>query len=144
MASLRRDAIALSEDSMTTLVPCPSCDRHVKLDAGTACPFCNADLGRQTSEARNAAPAGGARRAALLAVSAALASTAFIACGDDSPTGGSASGGSSAGGQAQGGDNTGGEVAIGGAGGQETSGGGGAGGDGTGGNIAPPYGAPPV
>ena len=128
---------------MTTLVPCPSCDRHVKLDAASSCPFCAADLRGQRGAESNPAP-GGARRAALLAVSAALASTAFIACGDDSPTGGSSSGGSSEGGQAQGGDNTGGQVAIGGAGGQETSGGGGAGGDGTGGNIAPPYGAPPV
>ena len=129
---------------MTMLSPCPACDRHVKLDAGSSCPFCAAYLGAPGKQPSAGQAPGGARRAALLAVSAALASTAFIACGDDSPTGGSSSGGSSAGGQAQGGDNAGGQVAIGGAGGQETSGGGGAGGDGTGGNIAPPYGAPPV
>jgi hypothetical protein len=141
---------------MTTLVPCPSCDRHVKLGAGSVCPFCSSDLAERAREP-NAAPAGGARRAALLAVSAALASTAFIACGDDSPTGGSSTGGANAGGQAQGGqaqggqaqggNGTGGEVAMGGSGGQEPSGGAGGdgtGGDGTGGNIAPPYGAPPV
>ncbi len=134
---------------MTTLVPCPSCDRHVKLDGASNCPFCAADLREHGKQPSTTAPAGGARRAALLAVTAALASTAFVACGDDSPTGGSSSGGANAGGQAQGGqaqggDNAGGNVAIGGAGGQETSGGGGVGGDGTGGNIAPPYGAPPV
>jgi len=128
---------------MPTLVPCHACDRHVK--AESVCPFCGNNIVAAT--ARPATAALGARRAAMLAVSAALASTAFVACGDDSPTGGSSTGGQAQGGDAAGGspaEGGGGEVAIGGAGGQVTNGGGGSGGDGTGGNIAPPYGAPPV
>lgn len=134
---------------MSSLSPCPSCQRHVRSEP--SCPFCGAAIST-TSERHEVTR--GARRAAMLAVSAALASTTFVACGDDT-TGTGGSGG--AGGQAQGGEATqggGGQLASGG-GGAGTGGSGGAGGQGGvggaggsdggfGGMIAPPYGAPPV
>ncbi|NUP06845.1 MAG: hypothetical protein HOW73_12405, partial [Polyangiaceae bacterium] len=150
-----------------SLHPCPSCRRHVRREA--TCPFCGASLSQLPERAE---PMRGARRAALLAVSAALASTTFVACGDDTGTGNAGGGGQNAGGQNTGGQNNGGDnnggtnqggdpasggggtTSDGGAGGAPDGGGGaGTGGDGTGGdpdtggfggNIAPPYGAPPI
>lgn len=150
---------------MSSLVPCASCRRHVRAhhDASpSACPFCGAAVSATTQRAEPTNSGGRARRAAMLAVSAALASTAFVACGDDTTNqGGSNAGGESQGGQpgtggsggtttdggggnGNGGDGTGGD-GTGGDGGEGTGGdeAGGAGEGGTGGMLAPPYGAPP-
>lgn len=67
---------------MSQLVPCPACERHVRLST-PSCPFCDAALDVSSLEERYAsrrrgAPAG-AKRAAVFALGAGLAA----ACGDD-------------------------------------------------------------
>lgn len=67
---------------MSQLVPCPACERHVRLPS-SSCPFCDAALDASSLEDRYAsrrrgAPAG-AKRAAVFALGAGLAA----ACGDD-------------------------------------------------------------
>lgn len=63
---------------MTQLAPCPTCQRHVKIDE-TACPFCATPLELISTPAR-AMPAGWMGRAAVFAFGIAAS-----ACGDNDP-----------------------------------------------------------
>jgi hypothetical protein len=64
-----------------SLIPCPSCSRHVFTDACT-CPFCATRL-RVCEAPRAMAPAAGLSRAARVAAGAALVGVA--ACGSGTP-----------------------------------------------------------
>lgn len=131
---------------MSSLLPCPQCDRHV-LATEKACPFCGVSL-RLVATPGAAAPSSRLGRAARFAFGAAVAGTLVLTgCGDDD--GGTDSGTVSDGG---GGSDGGGDVDAGG----DTDGG--AGDDGgmmalyggppdagdDGGGPAPAYGAAPA
>jgi hypothetical protein len=144
---------------MTHLSPCPSCQRHVRADE--VCPFCGADLPPATPPAPE--PRHGLRRAAMLAVSAALVGGGAIDCGstvtDQQNAAGTGTG--TGGGGGQGGASTVGSTGANtgtGAGSVSSSeaasssssttasssgGTGGAPSTSSGGGIAPPYGSPP-
>ena len=137
---------------MTTLFPCPTCQRHVR--PGDLCPFCGATLG--PPPAGSIEPKRGVRRAVMFAATAALTAGATIDCGGDVETqstssntttsagGNGGDGGTSATGTTTSDSTT--ATAT------TTTSAGGAGGEGgtttsSGGNgagvILPPYGAPP-
>jgi hypothetical protein len=132
---------------MNDLVPCPSCNRHVrKLEA--SCPFCSAELSL-THLAPPTLPRARLSRAATFAFGASLA---VAACGGDTEEGkrgGGGSGGMSSSGSSSGGSagtsiagdlNTGGSaVAL--YGGPPAGSGGN---DNTAGGTVPPYGTPPA
>jgi hypothetical protein len=151
---------------MTQLIVCAGCNRHVRCDA-TTCPFCAVALPGAAAP-RPLEASRGMSRAAILALGAAIATSAPLGCSDEtddqtaangsgasgsgasgsgasgsgaSGSGASGSGASGGGGSGTGGDGTGGTA--GGAGGDDVGGMGGIGGQGGTGNIAPPYGAPP-
>jgi hypothetical protein len=71
---------------MSSLVPCPGCQRHLRV-AEVACPFCGADVSRQLApRARPAVSTAGLSRAAVLAIGAGLATAAvglLPGCEDD-------------------------------------------------------------
>jgi hypothetical protein len=67
---------------MTSLVPCPSCARHVRVEE-TRCPFCDGPLpARAPVAARGPSAPGRLSRAALFAAGATLAGAA--GCSSDS------------------------------------------------------------
>lgn len=119
-----------------SLVPCPSCSRHVRTTEG-ACPFCSAALPTDLSSRAIGVPKVRLSRAAAFLFGATMSVTA---CGDDEPDDGSSvalyGGPGGFGGEVAGG--AGGTGAAGGSGGLGGSGGatGGAGGEATGGGGA--------
>ena len=131
---------------MSHLVPCPGCQRHVRVSEA-ACPFCSAPLDLASTPAP-VLPTRRLGRSALFAFGATLAaSLAATSCGGDSDSGGSG-GSSGSGGGSTGGAGGSGGGSTGGSGGSATGGasggGGAAGADGGGGfaGAAPLYGMP--
>ncbi len=107
---------------MSHLVPCPSCQRHVR-HVETACPFCGAAVELASTPAPQM-PRTRLSRAATFAFGATLVGAALGACGGESE------GGGNTGGQSSAGQNTGGSSHAG------TSN------DSFGGSAQPVYGAP--
>jgi hypothetical protein len=145
--------------TMSDLVPCPVCDRHVRKHE-SACPFCAAKLSLAHLPPP-VLPRNRLGRAATFAFGATLVGASLVACGGDSEEGkkdggggAGAGGGSGAGSGGQAGSTMGGNATAGSAmGGNATAGnamGGNAtagsamGGNAMGGNIAQPYGVPPM
>jgi hypothetical protein len=137
---------------MTHLVPCPSCERHLRASE-TTCPFCGSavDLSGLPPPAL---PNRRLSRAALVAFGATIAAgVAATSCGGDTDepdkggSGGSAAGGGGAGGSGgngSGGGSTGGNAgsSTGGSSGSSTGGSSGSGTGGDGGSVGPVYGIP--
>ena len=127
---------------MTHLVPCPSCERHVRASE-TTCPFCGSTVDL-SGVPPPALPNRRLGRAALVAFGATIAAgVATTSCGGDTDepgrggSGGSAAGGGGAGGSGGTGGNGSGGGSTGGSAGSST---GGSGGDG--GSVGPVYGVP--
>lgn len=121
---------------MNHLVPCPHCQRHVRV-AESVCPFCHASVDL-SAHPEPRLPQSRLGRAALFAFGATVAaSLAATACGSDDDGGGSGgSGGSATGGggsSGSGGSGTGGSGTGGSGTGGSGTGGAGTGGSGTGG-----------
>jgi hypothetical protein len=131
---------------MSHLVPCPECNRHIRVTEA-ACPFCALPLDLAATPEPQL-PRARLSRAATLAFGATLVSaTALAACSSDSDGGGKGPSGGAAGmagaaGAAQAGAGTVGPVYGAPAGGAPSSGTGGNG-NGSGGGPVPVYGAAP-
>lgn len=65
---------------MKPLLPCPSCDRHVRFDTPD-CPFCAAPLPEVPAQAPYLKPAGRLGRAAVLAFRTMVIGAAGVGCG---------------------------------------------------------------
>ena len=82
---------------MTQLIPCPSCNRHVR-QAESSCPFCSAELSLQNVP-EPVLPRTRLGRAATFAFGATLVgATTLVGCGGDSEEGKKGAGGAGSGG----------------------------------------------